>query len=190
MKKFALAVHFVLVAPVALAALLLAACPMNGGEPATTQTPGDPVASSPLDSAGCQCAEELNGPGPAVQAWQGDLPEPRDGTGWVLQQFDEEQWLLTLIELDKKEVLISFHLTKEEERRDAINRIADQQVKWPQILFGILGGLRPIPQPGPPGEPGDHYRRGLNTLLGMRWAELNELPGKQPGKSSGPTHGN
>jgi hypothetical protein len=175
MKKFALAV---------LSALLLAACPMTGGTPPTTPTPADP--NAPNQPAGCLCEEQLNGPGPAVQPWQGDLPEPKLGTGWVLQQFDEEQWLLTLIELDQKEVLVSFHLKGQQDRRDAINKVADQQVAWPTIVFAILGGLRPIPQPGPPGEPGEHYRRGLNTLLGMRWAELSE---QLPGKLSSPTHG-
>jgi hypothetical protein len=178
MKKFALAV---------LSALLLAACPMTGGTPPTTPTPADPT--TPNQPTGCLCTEKLNGAGPAVQPWQGDLPEPRNGTGWVLQKFDEEQWLLTLIELDKKEVLVSYHLTAQQERRDAVSKIADQQVDWPQILFAVLGGLRPIPQPGPPGEPGDHWNRGLNALLGMRWAELNDLPG-EPGKVSSPTHGN
>jgi hypothetical protein len=180
MKKLALTALFA----------LLSACPMPGNDPATTPNPpqkvGPEACPGPIDPAN---------PNHEVQEWKGQLPDsPPPRSVYVLMPLDEQQqaFLLTLTYPEKKEIIASYYLKNPEERTHAMHLVAEQVIAWPHILSAVLGGLRPLPQPGPPGEPGLAYQRSLTMANQMVWSEMH-FQGKleqQPGKVSSPTHGN
>jgi hypothetical protein len=165
MKKLVLAV---------LCISLLSACPMPGGP-----SPANP---SPITSNETKCSllVELAAPAPEPQQWTGELPQGSATSAWVLIGVGDPatSWVLVLVEPDKLAAVASFSLTKEEERREAITKVAAQQFNFPQILLAILGSVRPFPQPGPPGDPGRWiYRRAVSTAVSERRIqnELREL---------------
>jgi hypothetical protein len=171
MKKLVLAV---------LCISLLSACPMPGGP-----SPANP---SPVTSSETKCSllVELAAPAPEPQQWTGELPQGSATSAWVLIGVDDPatSWVLVLVEPDKLAAVAAFSLKKEEERRDAITKVAAQQLNFPQILLAVLGSVRPFPQPGPPGEPGKWiFQRAVSTAVSERkiqneLRELGELQSK------------
>jgi hypothetical protein len=156
MKKLVLAV---------LCVSLLSACPMTGGP-----SPANP---SPVTSSETKCSllVELAAPAPEPQQWTGELPQGSATSAWVMIGVGDPatSWVLVLVEPDKLAAVASFSLKKEEERRDAIIKISAQQLNFPKILLAVLGSVRPFPQPGPPGDPGQWiYRRAVSTAVAER----------------------
>ncbi len=153
----------------AVFALLFVACPMTGTPPA----PATPNGAKGPAQGECLCAEELAANGPEVKEWANELPEPslKNG-GWVIESIDEQnsQFLLTLIDVDHKAVAVSFLLKDPEQKLEALNKIAEQQMRRPNILHAVITGVRPLPQPGPPGHPDDFYFRGFNAMKALVWA--------------------
>lgn len=180
MKKLALTALFA----------LLSACPMPGNDPATTPYPaqevGPEACPGPIDPAN---------PNQGVQEWKGQLPDsPPPRSVYVLMPLDEERqaYLLTLTLPEKKEIIASYYLRNQEERANAMNLVNEQVVNWPHILTAVLGGLRPLPQPGPPGQPWLAFQRSLTVANQLVWSEmhLQDKLDQQPGKVTSPTHGN
>jgi hypothetical protein len=172
MKKLAIAV---------LCSLSLSACPMTNNTGSTTQNPAKP------SQADCSLLVELEGPEPVVQPWDGQLQEGSSTSAWVLSTVDDKdpKWLLMLVEVDKRAVTAAYLLTNDEERIDAIGKVSEMQRRIPNLFLAILGGVRPFPQPGPPGEPGEWIlRQALSTAVAERRIrnELGGLMQQQPGK--------
>lgn len=157
MKNLAIAVAF---------ALLLSACPMTGSTPPTTPSPTTP---SPADGV-CLPPAMPEAPLPKIQPWTGQIPAAPLETIWVLAPLDdqESQWLLAGVLLDKREVSAGVALTSDQVA-DVVKALTTQQVATPRSALAILGSLRPIPQPGPPGEPGA-LLRAYNAAAALRWS--------------------
>lgn len=184
MKKLALTALFA----------LLSACPMPGNDPATT--PASQGSTQDPSTEACLQPISLVRPGPEVQQWTGELPaNPPQRSAYVVMPINEErtEFLLVLTYPDKKEILSSFYLPSVKDKIAAVNQINAQIINYPQILLAVLGGLRPLPQPGPPGEPGRAYHLALNVGNSLVWNETNlplNLDQLPPGKVDSPTHGN
>lgn len=173
MKEFA--VLFALVT-------LLSACPMT-----TPDRPTTPTAK--------QCPEDvlvptkLSAPPPPVEAWTGVLPTPPSpNVVWVLSPIDleEKRWLLSMAEVEKDYIAYNF-LLEAQQVGDAISKINAPSVATPRAALAILGVIRPIPQPGPPGEPDLYNQRTLNLGKAVVWSNgLVSNAVSEPGKPSAP----
>jgi hypothetical protein len=148
-------------------ALLLSACPMSGGKP-----PNSPTEPS-NDPGQCLPVATPNEPLPQLEPWGGELPPAYPGTVWVLAPLGEQgnDHVLSLVDPDKGTVLKAISV-KGESYREVTQKLTASDVNLPLIVFSGLGGLRPVPQPGPPGEPDLAYllRASLNAARGVFWA--------------------
>lgn len=178
---------------------LLAACLTQSNDSSTTPNPSEATEDQPAEISCLAPIDPVSSP--AVQQWTGVLPEnPPARSVYVIQPLDDsnQQFLLTLTYPTKKEILAAYLLPSLQEKLDAMNKISQQTFNYPQILLAVLGGLRPLPQPGPPGQPGIAYKKALNAANAMVWAELQaykplfgQVDGSPThGSAPSPTHGN
>ncbi len=147
-----------------VAGLLLTACPMTSGKPPAT--PENPSS----DDKNCLSPVLPEEPLPDLEPWTGEVPPTTPGTIWVIAPLDEQgnDHLLTLVQPEKGAVVKTIGL-KGAELADATQKLTEARV--PMIANAGLGSLRPVPQPGPPGEPKLWaIRFSLNAARGMFWA--------------------
>ncbi len=177
MKNLALATLFA----------LLAACLNQSNDPTTTPIPSETTDDQPAEISCLATIDPANVP--EVQAWSGQLPDsPPERSVYVIQPIDDSKFLLTLVYPIKKEIIAAYLLESVEEKLDATSKINDQAGHWPQILLAVLGGLRPLPQPGPPGQPWAAYKKALNAGNALVWADSIAIKGSFVAPSA--THGN
>lgn len=164
MKNLAIAVAF---------ALLLSACPMTG---TTTPTTPSPTTPSPTNGE-CLPPATPQAPLPEIQPWTGQLPAAPPETIWVLAPLDdqESQWLLAAVLVEKKAVAAGVALTSDQVA-DVVKALTLQQVATPRAALAVLGSLRPIPQPGPPGEPA--LWRAFNAAAALHWSTQHPVQPK------------
>jgi hypothetical protein len=147
-----------------IAGLLLTACPMTSGKPPAT--PENPSS----DDKNCLQPALPEEPLPDLEPWTGEVPPTAPGTIWVIAPLDEQgdDHLLTLVQPEKGAVVKTIGL-KAKDLTAATQKMAEARL--PLIAFAGLGSLRPVPQPGPPGEPKLWaIRFSLNAARGMFWA--------------------
>jgi hypothetical protein len=173
MKKLAIAV---------LSSLLLSACAMTGSNtPPTTPPPVTPSQEP------CSPLVDLAAPEPTPQPWEGDLPDGSPTAAWVLATLDEkdQKYLLMLVEPEKKAVVIAFLLNDIGQRTEALQKVAEAQIRVPSLFNAVITGVRPFPQPGPPGEPGKWvFQQALSLVVAEQRirAELQGLAEQNPSK--------
>lgn len=169
---------------------LLAACLTQSNDSSTTPSPSESTEDQPAEISCLAPIDPVNVP--EVQQWTGALPDnPPARSVYVIQPIDDtnQQFLLTLTYPIKKEILAAYLLPTMKDKIDAMNKISQQTFNYPQILLAVLGGLRPLPQPGPPGQPGIAYKKALTTGHAMVMTDLQAYKALSGQLDSSPTHG-
>lgn len=171
MKHFALLLSF---------AVFLLACPLTTPGQPTTPGQSEPNAKCPDNAL---LPAELGAPLPQAEAWTGELPPlPSASAAWVLTPADSEEkvWWLFLIDTQKSS-FSRVYTVQGKDVGDTVKKLTVIPVNVPRALLAVLSSGRPLPVPGPIGEPDfGTVRAALNAGRGVFWGE--QLGIQQPGQ--------
>ncbi len=148
-------------------AFLLSACQMAGNKP--PNSPTEPSSAPESCLAAATPAEPL----PSLEPWSGALPPSIPGAVWVLTPMDDKgQDRVLAMVVPEKGVVLKAISVKAEQYPEAVQLLTAAEIDMPLIMFAVLGGVRPYPQPGPLGVPDlpAILSASLNAANGLVWS--------------------